>query len=197
MRLVGLAMILILVGCDKGSQEDKASSQAGTNHQNETTMTYYDFKVNDLSGAPVDLSRFKGKKILVVNTASECGLTPQYAQLQELYDSLGGDEFTIVGFPSNDFGGQEPLSNSEIAPFCTANYGVTFPMMEKTAVLGDQRHPLFQWMVDQERAKEGMQEFEVLWNFHKFLIDEQGNYVGQLHPEVLPLDEQVINWIKD
>ena len=167
------------------SEENTVSSepQKEPQTQNISAMkTLYDFQVNDIDGAAFDLSSLKGKKVMLVNTASECGLTPQYEQLQELYDSLGGDTFTIVGFPANNFGAQEPGSNEEIKGFCSKNYGVTFPMMSKISVKGTDIHPLYAWLLEQERAN-GNQSFEVEWNFHKFLIDEHGAFVKQVSPQ--------------
>lgn len=151
-------------------------------------MGFHQFAVKDIAGKEFDLATLKGKKVMVVNTASECGFTPQFAQLEELYLAFGGDKFEIIGFPSNDFGGQEPLSNEEIAAFCTKNYGVTFPMMEKITILGDNVHPLYKWLKEQSGT-------EVKWNFHKFLIDEEGNVVKSLPSSVLPIEEEIVLWL--
>lgn len=153
-------------------------------------MNFHSFAVNDLSGKEFDLATLKGKKVLVVNTASECGYTPQFAQLEELHKEFGGEEFEIIGFPSNDFGAQEPLSNDGIAVFCQKNYGVTFPMMEKITILGDNEHPLYAWLKEQAGT-------EVKWNFQKFLIDEEGNVVKSLPSSVLPIDEEIVQWIQN
>lgn len=152
-------------------------------------MNFYSFSVNDLAGKEFDLATLKGKKVMVVNTASECGFTPQFAQLEELYKEFGGKRFEILGFPSNDFGGQEPLSNDEIAAFCQKNYGVSFPMMEKITILGDNVHPLYKWLKEQTGT-------EVKWNFQKFLIDEEGNVVKSLSSSVLPIDIEIVQWIE-
>ena len=124
--------------------------------------SFHDFSVTDIDGNPFDLSSLKGKKVLVVNTASECGLTPQYAQLQELFEAKGGDGFTIVGFPANNFGGQEPGSDAQIQTFCSKNYGVTFPMMSKISVKGDDIHPLYAWLTS--KAENGVEDSKVKWN---------------------------------
>lgn len=155
--------------------------------------TLHDFTIETLQGEPFDLSTLKGKKVLVVNTASECGLTPQYAQLQELYEKFGGENFEIVGFPSNDFAGQEPGSNDEIASFCQKNYGVTFPMMTKIQVKGDGQHPIYQWLTS--KAQNGVGDYEVQWNFHKFLVDEEGRLVKDVAPQTAPIDPEIIDWI--
>lgn len=155
--------------------------------------TLHDFTIETLQGETFDLSTLKGKKVLVVNTASECGLTPQYAQLQELYEKFGGENFEIVGFPSNDFAGQEPGSNDEIASFCQKNYGVTFPMMIKIKVKGDGQHPIYQWLTS--KAQNGVGDYEVQWNFHKFLVDEDGKLVKDVSPQTAPIDPEIIDWI--
>ncbi len=156
-------------------------------------MKLYDFKVDQINGEPYDLSTLKGKKVLIVNTASECGLTPQYEQLQALFEESSRDDFMIIGFPSNDFGAQEPGSNDEVAVFCQKNYGVTFPMMAKIAVKGAEQHPLYTWLLEESKKQGGAEE--VAWNFHKFLIDEDGNFVRELHPKTLPNATEITDWI--
>lgn len=151
-------------------------------------MTIYDFKVTSLDGGTIDFSAYKGKKILVVNTASECGFTPQYAELQELYKKYQ-DKLVIVGFPANNFGGQEPGSNDEIKSFCQKNYGVTFPMAEKVSVKGSDIHPLFKYLTD-EAAKLGVND-PIKWNFTKFLINEQGKLVAVYESKVKPMSEDI------
>lgn len=157
--------------------------------------SFYDFTVEDIAGEQFKLSNLKGKKVLVVNTASKCGLTPQYEQLQKLYDTYGGEKFTIIGFPANNFREQEPGSNEEIAQFCQVNYGVTFPMMSKISVKGDDMHPLYQWLT--QKAKNGVMDSDVAWNFQKYLIDENGKLVDMVAPKVKPDDEKIVNWIKN
>lgn len=157
--------------------------------------SFYDFIVKDINGNNFDMSNLKGKKVLVVNTASKCGLTPQYEQLQMLYQKYGGDDFTIIGFPANNFANQEPGSNTEIASFCQKNYGVTFPVMSKISVKGDDIHPLYQWLT--QKSENGEMDSEVAWNFQKYLIDEQGNLVKMVEPKVKPDDLSIINWINN
>jgi len=157
-------------------------------------MNLYDFKVQDINGDDFDLSSLKGKKVLIVNTASECGLTPQYETLEEVYQEYGGDEFTIIGFPANNFGAQEPGSNEDIKSFCSKNYGVTFTMMSKISVKGDDIHPLYQWLTLKE--KNGVEDAPVSWNFQKFMIDQNGDYVGMVSPKESPASEEIINWIE-
>jgi len=156
--------------------------------------TFHDFSTHTLQGEPIQLSAFAGKKILVVNTASECGYTPQYAVMQELYDNFGGDNFTIIGFPANNFGAQEPGSNEEIASFCQANYGVTFPMMNKVSVRGPQIDPIYRWLTT--KAENGVEDVKMVWNFQKFLIDENGGFAGWLAHGDSPADERILNWIQ-
>jgi len=156
--------------------------------------SFHDFKVKNIEGSDFDLSSLKGKKVLVVNTASKCGLTPQYEKLQGLYEKYGGDDFIIIGFPANNFANQEPGSNSEIATFCQKNYGVGFPMMSKISVKGDDIHPVYQWLTS--KSKNGVKDSEVQWNFQKYLIDENGNLVEVIQPKVKPDDEKIVAWIK-
>lgn len=156
-------------------------------------MSLHDFTVKDIKGNDVDLSKFKGKKVLVVNTASECGLTPQYEQLEKLYSETDRNNFEIVGFPANNFGSQEPGSNEEIAEFCSSNYGVKFPMMAKISVKGDDQHSLYSWLTSE--SKKNDQHEEVKWNFHKFLVDESGEFVKSVEPTTEPMDKEITNWI--
>ncbi|GAB1452823.1 glutathione peroxidase [Draconibacterium sp.] len=158
-------------------------------------QSFYDFKVKDIEGNDFDLSTLKGKKVLVVNTASKCGLTPQYKELQQLYERYGGKKFAIIGFPANNFAQQEPGSNEEISEFCTKNYGVTFQMMEKISVKGDDMNPLYQWLT--QKSENGVLDSEVGWNFQKYLIDEKGNLVKMVPSKVSPIDEQVMSWVAE
>lgn len=169
-----------------GSAENAAVTQTTP----KTMKTFHDFTVQSIAGEAVNLSQFKGKRVLVVNTASECGLTPQYKQLQELFDTYGGDKFVIVGFPANNFGAQEPGSNEEIASFCSKNYGVTFPMMAKISVKGKDQHPLYQWLTQKELN--GVEDSEVQWNFQKYLINEAGQLLAVVSPRTSPLDDEIV-----
>jgi glutathione peroxidase len=155
-------------------------------------MSIYDqnFEIKTLGGEPFDFSSLKGKRLLLVNTASECGFTPQYKQLQELHETYGGKGFEIVGFPANNFGGQEPGSNAEIATFCEKNYGVSFVMMEKISVKGSNIHPIYKWLTDKELN--GVKDMGVQWNFQKFLIDEEGHLVEVYLSNKSPLSEDII-----
>lgn len=149
----------------------------------EASTTIYSFKVEGLEGGIIDFAKFKGKKILIVNTASECGYTPQYEGLEKLYKANKG-KLVIVGFPANNFGAQEPGSNSTIAGFCKKNYGVSFPMAAKISVKGADQAKIYQWLT--QKALNGVQDAEVKWNFHKFLIDENGKLVAVFPSAVKP-----------
>ncbi|MFH0755755.1 MAG: glutathione peroxidase [Bacteroidota bacterium] len=155
--------------------------------------SFHDFTVKDISGEDFKLSQLKGKKVLVVNTASRCGLTPQYEDLEKLYREYRDKGLVIVGFPSNDFASQEPGTNEDIATFCTVNYGVTFPMMSKISVKGDEIHPLYKWLT--EASENGVEDSSVAWNFQKYMIDEQGNLVGHVPPRKKPDTKEIIDWL--
>ena len=156
---------------------------------------FYDFTVKTIDGKDFSLSELKGKKVLVVNVASKCGLTPQYKQLEELYEKYGKDNFVIIGFPANNFLGQEPGSNEQIQEFCTLNYGVTFPMMAKISVKGKDMAPLYKWLT--KKSENGKQDASVKWNFQKFMIDENGNWAGVVGPRESPMSEEIITWIEN
>ena len=156
--------------------------------------TIYQFKVEDINGETFDLSSLKGKKVMIVNTASKCGFTPQYAELQRIYEQYKYDDFVIIGFPSNDFGNQEPGSNEEISEFCQKNYGVDFPMMAKITVKGEEKHPLYQFLT--EKSKNGFKNSEVKWNFQKYLIDRDGKLVAVKDSNVVPSDNSILSWIQ-
>jgi glutathione peroxidase len=156
--------------------------------------TLYDFTVKTIDGEDFSLSELKGRKVLVVNVASKCGLTPQYEQLQSLYEKYRDRNFVIVGFPANNFGQQEPGTNEEIKAFCTLNYGVTFPMMQKISVKGEDMAPLYKWLT--QKSENGKEDAEVTWNFQKFLIDENGRLVKSLPPKTVPLSEDIVSWIE-
>jgi glutathione peroxidase len=157
-------------------------------------QTIYQFKVEDLSGKTFDFASLKGKKIMIVNTASKCGLTPQYKELEALYKEYASKGFVIVGFPANNFAGQEPGTNEEIAAFCQLNYGVTFPMMDKVSVKGDDMCAVYQFLT--QKAKNGLQDSEVGWNFQKYLLNEKGELEKVISPKTLPKDPEILNWIK-
>ena len=155
---------------------------------------FYSFKVKTLEGQDFDLSTLKGKKVMVVNTASKCGYTPQYEDLQILHEQYG-QELVIIGFPANNFGNQEPGTAQEIRQFCTENYHVTFPMMEKISVKGDDIHPLYKWLTSKDQN--GVLDSDVKWNFQKYLIDENGNLIDVLYSKEKPGSDKVIKWLTE
>jgi glutathione peroxidase len=159
-----------------------------------TKETIYQFKVQDLTGDEFDFATLKAKRIIIVNTASECGLTPQYEQLQAVYNQYKDQNLVIVGFPANNFGSQEPGSNAQIASFCQKNYGVTFPMMAKISVKGNDMHPVYQFLT--QKAKNGLEDSNVQWNFQKYLINSNGELEKVVAPSTLPTDAEIINWIE-
>jgi glutathione peroxidase len=155
-----------------------------------SSMSIYEIKIKTIEGKDLSLSDFKGKKILFVNVASECGYTPQYKQLQELYD-LKKQSLEIIGVPANNFGGQEPGSNPEILNFCEKNYGVTFTLTEKVSVLGNDQHDLYNWLTN--KNKNGWNDKSPDWNFCKYLVDEKGNLVSFFSSSVSPLSEEILS----
>lgn len=156
------------------------------------TSTIYQFKVASLDGGTIDFSKYKGKKILVVNTASKCGYTPQYEDLENLYKEYG-NKLVIVGFPANNFGSQEPGSNSDIKTFCTQNYGVTFPMAAKVSVKGEDIAPIYKWLTN--KSENGVMDAEIKWNFTKFLLDENGELIAKFDSKVKPLSEDILKYL--
>ena len=150
------------------------------------------FKAEGIDGEVIDFANFKGKKILVVNVASECGFTPQYKQLQELYDEFE-NKLVIVGFPCNDFGEQEPGSNDEISAFCKEEYDVRFPLAAKISIKGSDPHPIYQWLTD--KHKNGLMDSTVAWNFQKYLLDEKGRLVHVFTSSASPFDDHILNWL--
>ena len=162
---------------------------------NAMDQTIYQFKVKDIKGNIFDFENLRGKKIMIVNTASKCGLTGQYKGLQKLYDRYKDCGFVVVGFPANDFLWQEPGSNKEIAAFCENNYGVTFPIMSKIKVVGSNMHPLYQFLT--QAPKNGYKSSKVSWNFQKYLIGEDGKLQRIITPRTSPMSEEVINWVEN
>ena len=182
--------ILILSSCQNQAQNNIKAMETQKPAQ---TQTIYQFKVTDLYGKEFDFSTLKGMKLLIVNTASECGLTPQYKDLEAIYKKYKDLNFVIVGFPANNFGSQEPGSNEQIAKFCQMNYGVTFPMMSKISVKGKDIHEVYQFLT--QKDKNGLQDSQVEWNFQKYLINEEGELIKVLSPRVLPTDAEIVGWI--
>jgi glutathione peroxidase len=185
---------LCLVLCAFTGFSQNKSTLKKTENKTAMSQSIYQFKVEDLSGKPFDFASLKGKKIMVVNTASKCGLTPQYKDLEAIYEKYKDQNFVIIGFPANNFASQEPGSNKEIATFCEMNYGVTFPMMSKISVKGKDMDPVYEFLT--QKSKNGLQDSEVEWNFQKYLINEKGQLEKVISPQTLPTDASVVSWIK-
>lgn len=162
--------------------------------QDNSDETIYQFTVKNLEGNDFDFNSLKGKKVMIVNTASKCGLTPQYKKLQALYEKYGENDFVIIGFPANNFLRQEPGTDEEIAVFCEQNYGVTFPMMSKISVKGKNMHPVYEFLT--QEAKNGTVNSSVSWNFQKYLINPDGRLARVVSPRTQPDDPSVISWIE-
>ena len=185
--------LFLLWSCQNQAQYNKTNNKTMETQAAISAETIYQFKVTDLYGKEFDFASLKGKKILIVNTASECGLTPQYKDLEAIYEKYKDLNFVIVGFPANNFGSQEPGSNEQIAKFCQLNYGVTFPMMSKVSVKGSDIDNVYKFLT--QKSKNGLQDSEVEWNFQKYLINEKGELVKVLSPRVLPTDAAIVGWI--
>jgi glutathione peroxidase len=193
MKTLLVTLSAALLAC--GTTLERPTDAASLNPSYDQTMesTFYNFKLKDINGQEVDFASFKGKKVLLVNVASKCGYTKQYAQLQELYATHGKD-ILVLGFPANNFGGQEPGTNEEIKEFCSTEFGVTFPMFEKVSVKGFDKHPLYRWLSD--ATQNGWNNQEPSWNFCKYLINEKGELIKFFPSSVKPMDEEILNLIK-
>ncbi len=183
-----LAISTVLLSCTVQANKNANMNTSEPTPVTTTAKSIYDFKVEGLDGSTIDFSTFKGKKILIVNTASECGYTRQYEGLQKLYDTYK-DKLVIVGFPANNFGGQEPGTNTEIQQFCKKNYGVTFTMASKISVKGDDMAPIYKYLTS--KAENGVLDAVVGWNFGKFLLDEKGNLLQYFPSKVEPMSEEI------
>ncbi|MFZ1702746.1 MAG: glutathione peroxidase [Saprospiraceae bacterium] len=181
-----LAISAALISCNL--QANNSNVVATKNQSSSYSTSIYDFKVEGLEGSTIDFSAFKGKKILIVNTASKCGYTKQYEGLQKLYETYK-DKLVIVGFPANNFGGQEPGTAAEIQEFCKKNYGVSFPMAAKVSVKGDDMAPIYKWLCN--KTENGVIDAEIKWNFGKFLLDENGNLLNYFPSKVEPMSEEI------
>lgn len=192
-KLVCIATFtMILFSCQNQAQPKKSETNMTTPEVIKENI--YQFKVEDLSGKVFDFATLKGKKIMIVNTASKCGNTPQYKGLEATYKEYKDKGFVIVGFPANNFASQEPGTNEEIATFCQMNYGVTFPMMDKVSVKGDDMAAIYQFLT--QKSKNGLQDSKVEWNFQKYLINEKGELDKVISPRTLITDPEVLDWIK-
>ena len=186
MKLKLSAIVLLFVAC-----KVQVPATGGTP---EAAKAFYELKAKTIDGQDFNFSELKGKKVMIVNTASKCGFTPQYKDLEELYKTFKDQNFVIIGFPSNDFAKQEPGTNSEIKEFCTKNYGVSFQMMEKIEVKGDGMDPVYRWLTSKELN--GKVDSSVKWNFQKYLIDEAGNLVDIAYSDEVPMSDRIVKWIK-
>ena len=193
MKLAALTCcIALLFSCQNKAQTTMVTTTNSTVPM--ATQSIYQFKVEDLSGNTFDFASLKGKKILIVNTASKCGYTPQYEQLEAIYNKYKNKNLVIIGFPANNFMWQEPGTNAEIATFCKSKYGVTFPMMAKISVKGKDMHPIYQFLT--QKKLNGVFDSKVEWNFQKYLINEKGQLEQVYMSGVKPNDEKIINWIE-
>lgn len=180
MKLLALISLAMLISNPQNMKEKESIHQ---------------FTVTDINGESFDLASLKGKKVMIVNTASKCGLTPQYEKLEEIYNKYKDENFVIIGFPANDFLSQEPGTDEEIQSFCKKNYGVTFPMMSKISVKGKNKHPVYDFLTSKKRN--GLEDNKVMWNFQKYLIDEEGFLVKVVSPRTSPDDQEIISWIEE
>lgn len=189
MKLFSFTFLMLIAGISFIYKNTSSQPMEATD---KPKQSFYTFKLNSIEGEPVDFSKFKGKKVLLVNVASKCGYTPQYGELEELHEKYG-DKVVILGFPANNFGSQEPGSNEEIAEFCQKNYGVKFQMFEKISVTGDDQHPLYQWLSKKEMN--GWNDKAPKWNFSKYLINEKGELVKFFDSKVKPMSQEMIDAI--
>ena len=183
-----LVSLMLFIACTAATTKNKKMETTSSPSKN-----VYEFKVPSIDGGTIDFSAFKGKKIMIVNTASQCGYTPQYEGLEKLYEQYK-DKLVIVGFPANNFGEQEPGNNTEIEQFCKKNFGVTFPLAAKVDVIGVNTHPLFKWLTTKELN--GVMDAEVKWNFNKFLLDENGKLLAYFPSKVTPESDDILNFLK-
>ena len=189
-----LMLLFATIGTTTSCAQKSSKTTTTAVTKNVMTTSIYDYKATDIDGKAFDLASLKGKKVIIVNTASKCGYTGQYEGLEKLYKEYAKDGLVILGFPTNDFNSQEPGSNKEIAAFCTQNYGVTFPMMEKITVKGDDMNPIYRYLT--QKSENGLEDSKVMWNFQKYLINENGQLEKVLMSKVEPNDPEIINWIK-
>ena len=185
--------VMMLFSCQNQAQTSKKET-AKNNTKKMAAENIYQFKVQDLYGDTFDFASLKGKKVIVVNTASKCGLTPQYKDLEALYEQYKDKGLVIVGFPANNFAEQEPGTKEDIAAFCQKNYGVSFPMMDKVSVKGADMSPVYKFLT--QKSKNGLEDSEVQWNFQKYLINEKGELVKVISPKTLVTDPEVMDWVK-
>jgi glutathione peroxidase len=187
-QMITLILAAMLASC-AGPNHDNKSTTMETTTPKDSATSIHSFKVKALDGSTINFADFKGKKILIVNTASKCGYTGQYKDLQAMYEKYK-DKLVIVGFPANNFMSQEPGTSTEIKEFCTKNYGVTFPMAEKISVKGDDMAPIYQWLT--QKSKNGVLDASIKWNFNKFLLNEKGEVIAKFDSGTKPMDEEIV-----
>jgi len=188
MKTIYIVGLLVLVLSSAAALAFRSRWQKPANPIGTNKMSFYDLTINSIDGKEMHMSDFKGKYVLCVNVASKCGYTPQYKQLQALYEKYQ-DRLVIVGFPCNQFLGQEPGTNEEIVTFCEKNYGVSFPLADKLDVKGKNQHPVYQWLTN--KTLNGVSDGNVKWNFHKFLISPSGEWLGEYASGVDPLGDEI------
>ncbi len=193
MKRLLILLAFIALGCNNSTQSQSTVKEDLNLEDMLMEKSFYDFKMKDIDGNEVDFDQYRGKKVLLVNVASKCGYTPQYAELQQL-NQTHGDKVVILGFPANNFGGQEPGTNEDIKQFCTENYGVTFQMFDKISVKGADKHPLYRWLSDKDMN--GWNDKEPTWNFCKYFVDEKGELKEFFPSSVSPMDDEIINLIQ-
>lgn len=184
MNFINLNLLIIMI-----------ATLSARSQKEDEDKTIFQYKVQSLEGDEFDFNSLKGKKIMIVNTASKCGLTPQFKMLQTIYEKYSENDFVIIGFPANNFLFQEPGSDEEIAVFCEQNYGVTFPMMSKISVKGKNKHPIYKFLT--QKNKNGVIDSSVSWNFQKYLINPDGHLAKVISPRTLPDDPSIISWIEE
>lgn len=184
MKIIGIISVVLALFLTKPTNQNQEIMNVNG--------SIYDISINSITGEPINLTDFKGKKILIVNTASECGFTKQYADLEKLYETYK-DKLVVIGVPCNQFGGQEPGTLTEIQSFCEVNYGVTFLLTEKVDVKGENQHALYKWLTDKELN--GVKSSSVKWNFQKYLIDENGNYIDYFFSMTKPLSSKITKYV--
>lgn len=191
----GFIAIILITSLLLACKAQVSHSDPLTKEEKQNIKSIYEFTVEDIDGRPVNLSDYQGKVLVIVNTASKCGLTPQYAEIQEFYEQYKDKGVVVLGFPANDFLKQEPGSNDEIKGFCEANYGVTFPMFSKISVKGKEIAPLYKYLT--EKKENGALDASVSWNFQKFLIDKDGYVVASFSPRTTVKDEEFLKMVND
>jgi glutathione peroxidase len=194
MKYLLIALISVFTSCQ--GQEKKATNKPKTTTSSSTKQmkSIYDYSFEDINGDPFNFADLKGKKIIILNTASKCGYTKQYDALEKVYQQYKGDNLVIIGFPSDNFGGQEFDNNEEIASFCKLNYGVSFPLMTKSDVIGNNQNEIFKFLT--KKALNGKSDNNVKWNFTKFLINKDGSLEASYPSNITPDDSKIIDWIE-